>query len=195
MERMFFDTEFTGLQQNTTLISIGIVTQHGYSFYAEFSDYNREQVTPWISENVISKLTLDKKLQWNTDVEIESSMQVYGNTEYISLALRGWLTRCRRYNLEKGELEKIEMWGDCLAYDWVLFCELFAGAMNIPADVCYIPFDIATLFHSKDIDPDINREEYAGWNDNSNKKHNALYDAKVIRECHRKLTTKQGLLP
>ena len=30
--RLFFDTEFTGLHKNTTLISIGIIAENGKSF-------------------------------------------------------------------------------------------------------------------------------------------------------------------
>lgn len=35
MRRIFFDTKFTGLHQNTTLISIGLVSDEGERFYAE----------------------------------------------------------------------------------------------------------------------------------------------------------------
>ena len=37
--RIFFDTEFTGLHQNTTLISIGCIDENGRTFYAESTDY------------------------------------------------------------------------------------------------------------------------------------------------------------
>jgi hypothetical protein len=43
----------------------------------------------------------------------------------------------------------------------------------------------------KDIDTDISREEFTSEYVNVigvNKKHNALYDAEVIRLCHKKLT-------
>ena len=36
--KIFFDTEFTGLHKNTTLISIGLVAENGKKFYAEFND-------------------------------------------------------------------------------------------------------------------------------------------------------------
>lgn len=54
--KLFFDTEFTGLHQNTTLISIGIVSEHGHKFYAELNDYDQSQVNDWLRENVINKL-------------------------------------------------------------------------------------------------------------------------------------------
>ncbi len=51
--RLFFDTEFTGLRNGTTLISIGIISQCGKTFYAELTDYNLTMVDDWINENVI----------------------------------------------------------------------------------------------------------------------------------------------
>lgn len=42
--KLFFDTEFTGLHKNTTLISIGIVSECGCKFYAELTDYDKTQI-------------------------------------------------------------------------------------------------------------------------------------------------------
>lgn len=78
------------------------------------------------------------------------------------------------------------MWSDCLSYDWVLFNELFGGAFNIPKNVYYIPFDICTMFELAGIDPDISREDFCGIKDKS-KKHNALFDVKIIKACYEKL--------
>ena len=50
------DMEFTGLHQHTTLISIGLESDCGKSFYAEFTDYDESQVDEWIQENVIENL-------------------------------------------------------------------------------------------------------------------------------------------
>jgi hypothetical protein len=86
------------------------------------------------------------------------------------------------------QFESIEVWSDCLAYDWVLFCDIFGSAFDIPKNIYYIPFDICTLFKAKGIDPDINREVYAEWGDNTlDRKHNALWDARVIKACYDKL--------
>ena len=62
--KIFFDTEFTGLHQNTTLISIGAISDLNDTFYAEFADFDCNQVDEWIRDNVISKLQFygnDKK--------------------------------------------------------------------------------------------------------------------------------------
>ena len=170
--KIFFDTEFTGLHQRTTLISIGLMSEHGALFYGEFTDYDRDQVDEWVRENVIKNLW--GKLNPNVKV---------GRSDYITSFLEDWLKSQSR--LDDGN--QLEMWSDCLAYDWVLFNDLWGNALNIPKCIYYIPFDICTLFKMKGIDPDINRREFAGIKQGSAKKHNALRDAQVIRACYEKL--------
>lgn len=165
--RIFFDTEFTGLHKNTTLISIGLVDEDGREFYAELNDYGKDQLDPWLSENIIDKLTGEN---------VVSTAQL---RKQLTAFLSGY--------------DSVEMWSDCLAYDWVLFNDIFGGAFNIPKNVYYIPFDLCTLFKVKRIDPDINREDYAGYKKGfvdsqgeaveTDNKHNALHDARVIRAC------------
>ena len=165
--KIFFDTEFTWLRQDTSLISIGLISEEWQEFYAEFTDYKKEQVDTWLENNVIAHL--EWKKYW-----------VYvWNTEYIKSLLEDWFST----------FEDVEIWSDCLSYDWVLFNTLMAdyseGYPKLPSHINYIPFDICTLFQIKWIDPDISRELFSGM---EGKKHNALYDAKVIRECYNKLT-------
>jgi hypothetical protein len=80
------------------------------------------------------------------------------------------------------------MWSDCLSYDWVLFSQIWGHAFNIPKNVYYIPFDICTVFKMKGIDPDVSREKFGcGEVYNEMPKHNALWDARVIKMCYEKL--------
>ena len=101
---------------------------------------------------------------------------VYGHKGFIADSLKSWLE----------ELGLVEMWSDCLAYDWVLFSLLWGHAFNIPKNVFYIPYDLCTLLKINKIDPDINREEFAGMK-NGAEKHNSLWDAMVIKACYEKL--------
>lgn len=178
--KLFFDTEFTGLHQGTTLISIGIVSDDGRTFYAEFADYDASQIDDWLKDNVISKLTLG---DFNIDedyVPYANEVRFKGNKEEVVQALAHWL----------GFETEYEMWSDCLSYDWVLFCDMFGHAFKVPSNIYYIPFDICTLFKVKGIDPDISREEFLEMASNveNPSKHNALWDALVIKGCHDKLT-------
>lgn len=162
MVKIFFDTEFTGLHQETSLISIGLVAETGKSFYAELNDYDKSQINDWLRKNVIANL---------------GGASVVGNREEVAAALRKWLE----------QFDQVELWSDVLAYDWMLFCNLFGSAFDIPNNVYYIPFDLGTLFKIKGIDPDVNREQFSGLQAGA-QKHNALWDAKVIKACYEKLT-------
>lgn len=175
--KIFFDTEFTGLHKKTTLISIGCVDEKGSEFYAELSDYAKDQCDDWITENVIANLVMEE----DGGIVTENRILVRGTSKSIAFALECWLNRRRTTSFDK-----IEMWSDSLAYDWVLFNHLWGHAFNIPKCVYYIPFDICTMMKIKGVDPDISREEFSGMVGGS-QKHNALWDARVIKACYEKL--------
>jgi hypothetical protein len=181
MTKLFFDTEFTGLHQNTTLISLGIVSDSGKTFYAEFTDYDHSQCDEWINDNVIKNLLLPTgKSEYSN-----GNQRISASTPFIKVSLEHWLE----------QFKEVEIWSDCLSYDWVLFCQIFGHAFKIPKNIYYIPFDICTLMKAKEVDPDINREEFAGKmievNDVEHwgvgRKHNAIWDAYVIRACYNRL--------
>jgi hypothetical protein len=182
--KIFFDTEFTGLHQETTLISIGLISECGKTFYAELTDYDKNQIDDWLQKNVIDNLILTVQ----DNCADNNNWRLFGDTSSVKEALTFWFA----------QFEQVEIWSDCLSYDWVLFNQIFGHAFSIPKNVYYIPFDICTLFYLNGIDPDINREsfitnvksasgEYLHFDDNGSiinqKKHNALWDAIVIRKC------------
>lgn len=180
--KVFLDTEFTGLHKKTTLISIGLVSGEK-TFYAKFTDYDKKQVDSWLKENVIDKLELNEnEYGLKADTCKGDSWVFKGKSKHIAVLLKKWLE----------QFESVEIWSDCLAYDWVLFCDLFGGAFDIPKNVFYIPFDICVLFQLKGIDPDISREKFVfGTNVSFPVRHNALWDALIITRCYDEL----NLLP
>lgn len=188
---LFFDTEFTGLHKNTTLISIGIISEDGRYFYGESMDYDKNQIDEWLQKNVIDNLLYNdvegyysmdsfdynyRSQNPDSDPHSNYSTRMKGNTNELSKDLRLWLD----------QFDDITIWSDCLSYDWVLFNDLFGTAFDIPKQVYYIPFDICTLFKVKGIDPDISREAFID-DKIDGEKHNSLYDAKVIKACYDKL--------
>lgn len=74
MRTYFFDTEFTGLRKDTTLISIGIVSDTGDRFYAELTDYDEGMCDEWIEKNVLDHLVLHGKQQYGDDSRILDAM-------------------------------------------------------------------------------------------------------------------------
>ncbi len=205
--KVYFDTEFTGLHKNTTLISIGLIAEDGRSFYAELDDYDKSQINQWLTDNVISKLKFkapepgeDKAwamsrhngtAPFGTDIHNGYSFEMQGNTEEVKNALDKWL-----YHLIASRPgERIYMFSDCLAYDWVLFNNIFGTAFDIPNRVHYTPFDLCTSLADRGIDPDVNREQFAGLAGHpDSQKHNALWDATVIKACFENLNDPEHCL-
>ncbi len=179
--RVFFDSEFTGLRQDTTLISIGLVAEDGSMFYAEFTDYDKNQVFDWLQENVIDNLWLSNPDQARPEYCNEDShlTTCLGDKEKVSLALLQWLS----------QWDQVEMWADIIPFDWVLLCDLLGGILNFPQNLSYICYDICTLLKMKGYEPmTTNREDFVGFTGVENK-HNALYDALVVKACYEKLTS------
>ena len=180
--KIFFDTEFTGLHKDTTLISIGLIDENGRTFYGEFSDYDDSQCDKWIRNNVI------KHLKWSIEGPCENftnicenSWEVFGNKEYIKTVLHDWLSK----------YDTVELVSDVCHYDMVLFIDIFGGAFDIPSNVnpaCHdINQDIADYLHISETEAfDKSREEIIEYYEVKieGDKHNSLYDAKVIKEIY-----------
>ena len=190
--KIFFDTEFTGLHKNTTLISIGLVDENGRTFYAEFLGYDGNQVDNWIKENVINNLKYKTCIDnWNN--QNPEQFECVGYTYYIKTWLNAWLSK----------YDKVELVSDVCHYDMVLFIDIFGGAFDIPSNVnaaCHdINQDIPKHFNISEREAfDMSREEIIGtynkkmfpyWPKEVIKiegdKHNSLYDAKVIQGIYK----------
>lgn len=190
---LYFDTEFTGLRKDTTLISIGIVADDDKTFYAELTDYDTSQVTPWIRENVIKHTILGgddelaKRLGDNNRCTV-----VLGTKRDVKYELLNWI---RVFDLDA------QFISDVCHYDFVLLIDLLVPhAFDLPSYIspcCHdINQDIAREFgwtvERKAFDA--SREELYtylyGECPQSGNKHNALYDAQVIKALYLKLYEK-----
>lgn len=183
--KIFFDTEFTGLHQHTTLISIGLVAEDGRYFYGEIIDYAEHQVDEWIHENVIENLKFKGQLGFNSpDYKTNNySFEMCDYKERVSSELRRWLN----------QFDKVEWVSDVCHYDFVLLIDLLYGhALNMPYGVlnaaCHdINQDIAKRYGVDEIKAfDMSREDIlddAGIYVDG-EKHNALYDAYVIKAIY-----------
>ena len=100
--KIYFDTEFSGLHQGTTLISIGLISECGKTFYAELTDYDKSQIDDWLQENVIDNLTLKNK-GLNEVYETIDNMTFKGNLQPLKLALEYFFK----------QFDAVEMWSDC----------------------------------------------------------------------------------
>ena len=192
---VFFDTEFTQLSKSGELISIGLINLNGETLYLEILGFspvtspwmidNVFAQTKWVSQtgrlkdttNVLTLTDISKEINWSDrNIEGVTTKDLAGKIIYRWLA-------------EKTTTPAI-MWSDCYAYDWMLLIDILTDgqtALDVDSNLMfYIPVDISTLLLANNIDPDCNREDCAGLTDRT-EKHNALYDARVIREIYLKL--------
>ena len=190
--KIFFDTEFTGLHKNTTLISIGLIDENNNCINAEFTDYDESQCDKWIKENVINNLkhkgVRDLHLKGYNPREYKT--WIIGNKKEVYDSLYEWISK----------YDNIELVSDCCHYDMVLFIDIFGGAFYIPSNinpVCHdINQDIARYYEFSEKEAfDFSREEILKNNDITIKgnKHNSLYDAKVIKAIY-EIIKSHGLL-
>lgn len=197
MSKIFFDTEFTGLRKDTTLISIGLISEEGFGFYGEFTDYDIDQCDDFVYDNVLPYLLqngcVDLKNFLSEKIEIDT---IIGNRFAIRKKLTSWL---------KFNFDRVDLVSDVCHYDMVLFADIFDGAMNLPkcvTPVCYdINQDIATYYNiSNGLAFDKNREDILadfGINNPSKyfgigTKHNSIYDALVICKIYQFLKYKKN---
>lgn len=181
--KIFFDTEFTGLRKDTTLISIGMVAENGETFYAELNDFDKSQCDDWLIENVVSELLRDNHTEeWYSGV---ADNQVYGNKKEVAYSLSDWLQ----------QFDEVQFVSDVCHYDMVLLIDLFGSAFDLPKNVsavCYdINQDIAKHYGISDREAfDKSREEIVSElckSEIDGVKHNALYDAMVIKAIYEEL--------
>lgn len=189
---IYFDTEFTGLVPNTTLISLGCIAETGEKFYAEFTDYNKDLCDDWIKENVLKNLYLKKDPNSvSALVKYDSRTRdayVKGDSRQVLKHFKDWLIYL---NNKYGQ--RIQFVSDVCHYDFYLLCNLFGGAFSLPEYVCPWCHDICQdLIDPNDGDIkdgfdafNFSREEACKFYNQGKlpegKKHNSLYDAEVIK--------------
>lgn len=168
-----------GLQKDTQLISIGLVSDDGKEFYAEFIDVDVNQQDDWIKQNVL----VNTAYYGNKDIKgiTDSNNYYIGDKIIIQKYLKEWL-------LQFGDIQLIS---DVCHYDMVLFIDIFGSAFDLPENVCAschdINQDIAAYYMIDEKTAfDFSREQILSDNEIyiEGDKHNSLYDAKVIKNLY-----------
>lgn len=122
--KYFYDTEFIDDGNTIDLISIGIVSENGKSFYAISNEFNRNNLTDWLKENVISKLPKENYLHKSRDQIRKDLIEYFGD-------------------------EPFDLWGYYASYDFVAFCQLFGRMLDLPKNYPYYTHDIKVLCNQK----------------------------------------------
>lgn len=168
--RLFFDCEFTGLRKDTTLISLGIVSEDGKKFYAEFVDFDISLCDDWIKKNVLANLKLPKLTSkdtlsetWN-EIErwkqngylvvedfvegsewfgsVYSTCSTSGNVKEV-VGGRMWVSACLQDWLQ--QFDTIQFVSDVCHYDFVLLVDLLTNggtALDLPGNISAVCHDL-----------------------------------------------------
>jgi len=189
VSKIFIDFEFTRMHQYTTPISVGIVSEDGRrEFYAEFTDFDKNQIDEWLEQNVLNLLLLTEK-PTNYLQSDDIATKAKGSVPFVVNTVGGLNDWIKELNYP---VITLASYG--LAYDSILFRELFKNAgIDMPPNCNIFGFDISTLLQIYGGDPNIEgaKERYVDMG--SDEKHNALYDAHVARNIYLKIINKYSV--
>lgn len=181
MKLVFIDAEYTGEHAYTTLVSLGLVTLDGEGIGVALSDYDRDQVTDWLRENVLSAIDESRAVSSREAYEeISAFLSSYAQGDRVSLVSAGLgsdlllLFELYRYACpELRYFHALKCLPDYLNHTWHL--------------------DLNTLLLAAGVDPGIDRELFARAT-LAGRRHESLYDAHLARACFLRLL-EEGLLP
>ncbi|ULH30136.1 3'-5' exoribonuclease [Leptospira weilii] len=181
MKIVFVDCEFTSSHLRTTLISVGLVTLEGKELYIVFNDYDRDQLTRWVEDNVLVHIDKQKAVFTSEALAILNEFFTeYSQGKPISLISAG-----KSLDL----LLIFQLWH-------TLYPELkyFSYEKYLPEFLNHRKhFDLDTIFYMSGYDPDnIDRVDFVG-DKTSFRKHDALYDAHIVRKCFLRLLRERKL--
>jgi hypothetical protein len=182
MKLVCLDTEFTSLHAYATLISVGLVTWEGEELYVCVDDYARDQVTPWIEENVLTEISPQECVSSAQACQrVEAFLSRYAGNERIALLSAGKMT---------DHLLLFQLWHTQHPQD------KYFHFSKLPYYLYHnIHLDLHTLFVCAGYDPEKieDRAVFAHY-DAPGVRHNALHDARVVRACVQRLIA-EGKLP
>lgn len=181
MKVVFVDTEYTGEHARTTLVSVGLVTLGGASLYVTLNDYARDQVTEWLRTHVLSLIDERESVSVREACErVDRFLRDYSQDEPVVLVSAGKATDL---------IQVFQLWQSRCPPG-----KYFHALYDLPPYLRHRwHMDLDTLFTVAGIDPSIDRDQFGGANVEG-ARHDALHDAKVVRECFLKLA-RCGLLP
>lgn len=177
---IYFDCEFTGLYKDTQLISMGLVSDDGKELYLEFKGINVARQDKWIKDNVLVNTVEYGNVYWG---DIVHNVMDYhcGTIDELRGVLLNWLK----------QFDNVQLVSDVCHYDFVLFIDIFGSAFDLPKNVSPVCHDINqdiayTYGESESTAFNMSREEILDDMEMfiSGNKHNALYDAKVIKAIY-----------
>jgi hypothetical protein len=114
--RFWFDTEFIDTGKQVHLLSIGIVSEDGRTYYAEPDDAPKELACEWVQKNVLPHLTGEVKPRRLIAADIHSFCGA-----------------------------RPEFWAYFASYDWLVLCQIYGRMLDVPAHWPNFVMDVQQL--------------------------------------------------
>lgn len=151
------DTEFLdrGRQFPVQLISLGVVSQDGRTYYAVDSEFNWKNATPWLKENVKPNLA-----------HPHTGKIPLKNVKEIREDLNAFLAQD----------DSPVFFGYFADWDWLLFCHIWGGMLKTPTKFPHLCMDIEQERRSFGFPKGIYPTQVST-------EHNALNDALWSKDC------------
>lgn len=181
--KYFIDTEFIegfhkpifGKRRHfIDLISIGIISEDGRTYYALSNEYDYWKASDWVGQNVIRPIYINEVHgDMRNQMDITNFHKRIGkpNSQIVFELLEFF--GCWRDQLFWRSPEGVEIFGYYSDYDWVLFCSLFGKMIDLPKGFPMYCIDLKQTLDEKGLHlknhPDYPKQE---------NEHNALDDAK-----------------
>ena len=183
MSRYFIDTEFIDDSKTIDLISIGIVSSDGREYYAQSRNFDEDAASHWVLHNVIYKLPdckagdMDDHRFFSLEKgcsEPGCPWRIYEQIKQEVLAF-----------MDAEKYGTPELWGWCCAFDYVILSQLFGiMAVDWPQGWTHYIKDVQFLLDERGLTDDMLPPQ-------EGTAHNALEDARYIRQLWEFLQTKE----
>lgn len=191
--KYFFDTEFIEWAGGIDLVSIGIVSENGDTFYAESTNFDERNADQWVVDNVLSKLRFwgnpdaskgfcNSYSAFRADKSIVT--EVFGTDKLISESILKWIEECEK-RMDKTVGSKHvkrnpEFYAYYGAYDWVIFARLFGRLIDKPDNFPMWVRDLKQMMWERGLDTDWKRQNHP----DPEGEHNALVDAQWNKDLY-----------
>lgn len=156
--KFFFDTEFIERPSTIELLSIGIVAEDGRALYLENEEADTSQADDWIRQHVLANMLGGKYSVPRRTIK-QAILAFVGDTTH----------------------DPPEFWAYYADYDWVVFCWLFGRMIDLPKGYPKYCKDFKQYLDDRGIKKSALPKQLGA-------KHNALEDAKWLREAYLKVT-------
>lgn len=125
--KFFYDTEFIEYPGCIDLISIGVVSEYGQTFYAISNEFDETKASDWVKGNVLAKLPPRTNSAWMSRHKIRNYLLDF---------------------LMPTKQNPIDLWAYYADYDHVVLCWLFGVMVGLPEGMPMYTRDIKQLCDS-----------------------------------------------